>query len=218
MAELINSPLHDRHVALNATLAEFGGWNMPLQYGSIVEEHRAVRNGVGLFDVSHLGKVVVQGSGAAAFVNSCLTNDLGRISPGQAQYTLCCDTAGGVVDDMICYLVSDDEVFCVPNAANAAEVAALLSEAAPEGVRVLDRHNDFAILAVQGPSSREVLEALSVPVDLDYMEFVDTEVGDAQPGSAAPGTPGSSATSSWCPWQRRASSGTPSWQPVSRTA
>ncbi len=176
MAELINSPLHDKHVALNASFSEFGGWNMPLQYGSIVEEHNAVRSGVGLFDVSHLGKVVALGTGAASFVNECLTNDLERISPGSAQYTLCCDPDGGVVDDMICYLISDEEVFCVPNAANAAEVAARLKVAAPNGVEIRDLHTEYAILAVQGPSSPAVLAALSLPTELNYMQFTDTEV------------------------------------------
>ena len=110
-----------------------------------------------MFDVSHLGKATVRGPGAAAFVNACLSNDLGRIGPGQAQYTLCCDDAtGGVVDDLIAYLFADDDVFLVPNAANTAEVVRRLRAAAPAGVDVTDRHADFAVLAVQGPRSAEV--------------------------------------------------------------
>src|SRR3954471_20885827 len=89
---LKRSPLHERHVALGAKFAEFGGWEMPLEYpAGVLKEHAAVRNGVGIFDVSHLGKVRVRGAGAAALVNATLTNDLARISPGRAQYTLCCD-------------------------------------------------------------------------------------------------------------------------------
>ena len=107
MADLLTSPLHERHVALGAKFAEFGGWSMPLQYAGVVAEHRAVRTGVGVFDVSHLGKMRVSGPGAADFVNSVITNDLRRITPGQAQYTLLCNEAGGVIDDMICYLISD---------------------------------------------------------------------------------------------------------------
>ncbi len=92
--QLRPSPLHDRHVALGAKFAAFGGWTMPLEYSSTVKEHTTVREAVGLFDVSHLGKALVRGPGAAAYVNSCLTNDLDRIAPGQAQYTLCCARDG----------------------------------------------------------------------------------------------------------------------------
>src|ERR671939_1080456 len=114
---LLRSPLYDRHVALGAKFAAFGGWEMPLEYagGGVLKEHAAVREAVGIFDVSHLGKATVRGPGARAFVNACLTNDLGRIAPGQAQYTLCCDDAtGGVVDDLIAYLFADDHVFLIP--------------------------------------------------------------------------------------------------------
>src|SRR6188472_721019 len=98
---LLTSPLHERHVALGAKLAEFGGWLMPLEYTGAVKEHNAVRSAVGVFDVSHLGKAVVSGPGAAEYVNQCLTNDLERIRVGKAQYTLCCRADGGVVDDLI---------------------------------------------------------------------------------------------------------------------
>src|SRR5450631_4842418 len=95
--DLIRSPLHDRHVALGAKMGEFGGWTMPLEYvgGGVIAEHKAVRENVGVFDVSHLGKASVRGPGAAAFINATLTNDLGRITEGKAQYTLCCDETGG---------------------------------------------------------------------------------------------------------------------------
>ena len=171
---LLTSPLHARHEALGAKLAEFGGWSMPLEYAGagVVKEHTAVREAVGVFDVSHLGKATVTGPGAAEFVNSCLTNDLGRIGVGQAQYTLCCDDeTGGVVDDLIVYLRADDDVLLVPNAANTAEVVRRLAAAAPEGIEVTDRHRDLVVLAVQGPRSDEVLTALGLPVDHDYMAF-----------------------------------------------
>jgi len=171
MAELKTSVLHDRHLALGARFGEFGGWSMPLQYSSVVAEHKAVRSAVGVFDVSHLGKARVAGPGARAFVNGCLTNDLGRIEPGQAQYTLCCTPTGGVVDDLIAYLVSDDEVFLVPNAANTATVVALLAAEAPDGVVVTNEHDDWAVIAVQGPHSDEVLSALGMPAEFDYMQF-----------------------------------------------
>src|SRR5882757_76199 len=131
---LSRSPLYERHVALGAKLADFSGWEMPIEYagGGVIAEHTAVREGVGLFDVSHLGKATVQGAGAVDFLNTTLSNDLHRIGPGQAQYTLCCDDAsGGVVDDLIAYIRADDDVLLVPNAANTAEVARRLSVAAP---------------------------------------------------------------------------------------
>jgi aminomethyltransferase len=175
---LRTSPLHDRHVALGAKLAEFGGWSMPLEYAGqgVVKEHTAVREAVGIFDVSHLGKAVVQGPGAADLVNATLSNDLGRIGPGQAQYTLCCDDAtGGIVDDLIAYLHGDDRVFLVPNAANTAEVLRRLAAAAPAGVEVVDPHTSHAVLAVQGPSSDTVLEAVGLPAGHAYMSFVEAE-------------------------------------------
>ena len=174
--ELSTSPLHERHLALGAKMAEFGGWSMPLEYAGsgVVKEHVAVRDAVGIFDVSHLGKAVVRGPGAADLVNATLTNDLGRISPGRAQYTLCCDAAtGGIVDDLIAYLHADDHVFLMPNAANAAEVLARLNAQAPAGVEVLDRHRTHAVLAVQGTRSDEVLAAVGLPHGHSYMSFAE---------------------------------------------
>lgn len=169
--DLLQSPLHERHEALGAKFAEFSGWLMPLEYGGVLQEHAAVRDGVGVFDVSHLGKALVSGPGAAAFVNASLTNDLGRIHPGKAQYTLCCDADGGVVDDIIAYLRSDDEVFLIPNAANNTEVVARLSAAAPAGIDVTNQHRDYVVLAVQGTRSDEVLTALGLPVGHEYMSY-----------------------------------------------
>lgn len=175
---LLRSPLHERHLALGAKLAAFGGWEMPLEYagGGVLAEHEAVRRRVGVFDVSHLGKGVVRGHRAAEFVNATLTNDLRRISPGQAQYTLCCDDAtGGVVDDLIAYLHGEDEVFLVPNAANTAEVVRRLREAAPPGVQVEDLHRQLAVLAVQGPASDDLLADLGLPTGGEYMSFEAVE-------------------------------------------
>jgi aminomethyltransferase len=176
VTDLHRSPLHDRHVALGAKLADFGGWEMPIQYAGVVPEHTAVREAVGVFDVSHLGKGVVRGSvggmTALEFVNDRLTNDLGRIGPGQAQYTLCCDEeSGGVVDDLIAYLRSEDEVFLVPNAANSSQVVSRLAAEAPSGIQVEDLHHSLAVIAVQGPRSRELVEALGLPASHGYMAF-----------------------------------------------
>ena len=177
-ASLRTSPLHDRHVALGAKLAEFGGWSMPLEYAGsgVIKEHTAVREAAGIFDVSHLGKGLVHGPGAAEHVNATLSNDLGKIAPGQAQYTLCCDDAtGGIVDDLIAYLHGTDRVFLIPNAANTAEVLRRLRADAPDGVEVDDHHGTHAVLAVQGPRSDEILDAVGLPTGHDYMSFVEAE-------------------------------------------
>ena len=175
---LQHSPLDDRHRRLGAKMADFGGWEMPIEYpgGGVLREHEAVRTAVGIFDVSHLGKATVRGVGAAAYVDGCLTNALGRIAPGQAQYTLCCDDAsGGVVDDLIVYLRSDDDVLLVPNAANTSEIVRRLADAAPGGLEIANRHTDYGVIAVQGPRSTDLLAALGVPTDLAYMSYADAD-------------------------------------------
>lgn len=175
MADLLMSPIHDRHVALGAKMSDFGGWEMPIEYpgGGVVAEHTAVRENVGIFDVSHLGKARVSGPGAGDFVNTCFTNDLRKIGPGQAQYTMCCTEAGGVVDDLIAYVRSSEDVFLIPNAANTAKVVELLTAAAPVGIAVESLHRDYGVIAVQGPHSDAVLEALGLPIDHGYMSFVE---------------------------------------------
>ena len=172
---LLAGPLENRHRELGASFAEFGGWLMPVSYAGTVAEHTATRTTVGLFDVSHLGKALVKGPGAAEFVNSAFTNDLRRIGPGKAQYTLCCTESGGVIDDLIAYYVSDDEIFLVPNAANTAAVVAALQERAPDGLTITDEHRSRAVLAVQGPKSTDVVAGLGLPTDMDYMGYADAD-------------------------------------------
>ena len=173
--DLLHGPLEERHRERGATFAPFGGWLMPVSYAGTVGEHTATREAVGLFDVSHLGKALIAGPGAAEFVNATLTNDLNRIGPGKAQYTLCCTSGGGVIDDLIAYYVSDDEVFLVPNAANTAALVAAMTDVAPAGISITDEHRSYAVLAVQGPKSAEVLSALRLPAEMDYMAFTDAE-------------------------------------------
>lgn len=170
---LKRSPLHERHVALGAKFATFAGWTMPLEYAGagVLAEHAAVRSGVGVFDVSHLGKILVEGAGALDFLNACLTNDLQRISDGQAQYTLLCSMDGGVVDDLIAYRHAPDRVLLVPNAATCATVVDLLAAAAPSSVQVTNLHDALAVIAVQGRHSDATLRAAGLPVGHDYMAF-----------------------------------------------
>lgn len=175
---LFRSPLHEWHLAAGAKMAEFGGWTMPLEYagGGVLAEHAAVREGVGIFDVSHLGKLLVTGAGAAGYLNSRLSNDLDRIEPGKAQYHLLCNADGAVIDDLIAYLIDHDQVLLVPNAANSATVAEVLADGAPSGVTISDLHHERAVIAVQGPASDQLLAELRLPTELDYMAFA--ELGD----------------------------------------
>jgi len=175
----MKSPLYEWHGAMDAKLADFGGWDMPIEYpkgvagfsGGTLAEHAAVRERVGIFDVSHLGKISVKGPGAKAFVNSMVTNDLNRITSGQAQYNLFCNELGGVIDDLIVYEFADDDIFIIPNASNCAQVAADLIANEPSGIAVKNIHQEYAVLAVQGPDSTNVLTDLGVNLNLDYMSF-----------------------------------------------
>ena len=167
-------PLHEHHVSLGAKFGPFGAWEMPIEYatGTLVE-HNAVRNNVGVFDVSHMGKVRVLGHGAKDYVNSLFTNDLNRIGAGQAQYSMLCNETGGIIDDLIVYLVSEDEVRIIPNASNAHSVVEVLREYAPTSVIVEDLHLLQGIIAVQGPKSAELIALLDLPSSMDYMQFQD---------------------------------------------
>ena len=158
---LLTGPLHDRHTALGATLGAFGGWSMPISYpDGTVAEHTAVRTDVGVFDVSHLGKLAITGPGAAAFVNRCLTADLDKIGPGQAQYTLCCNASGGVLDDVIVYLVGPDErAGRAQRGQRGARRASCCGRRRRPGSTVVDRHRELAVLAVQGPRSADARAA-----------------------------------------------------------
>jgi len=164
-------PLFATHQASGAKFAAFGGWLMPVEYAGVLTEHAAVREQVGVFDVSHLGKLRFSGPGTAAYLNTRLANDLTRISSGQAQYTLLCNEAGGVVDDLIAYKIGEDDVLLIPNAANAATVAGRLAAGLPAGVTMADQHRDYVVLAIQGPASAPVMDALGLPSDMDYMAF-----------------------------------------------
>ena len=175
----MKSPLYDWHAQAEAKLADFGGWDMPIEYpkgvagfsGGTLAEHAAVRERVGLFDVSHLGKISVTGAGAKKFVNEMVTNDLSKIEAGSAQYNLFCNEAGGVIDDLIVYEFSESDLFLIPNAANCSEVARVLTEHAPPGVHVRNAHQEFGVLALQGPLAGKVIAALGLELALDYMEF-----------------------------------------------
>lgn len=176
-----HSPLHQQHVGRGAKMADFGGWLMPIDYpdtGTLVE-HTAVRERVGIFDVSHLGKASIKGPGALDFLNSAVTNDLHRISDGEAQYTMLCNSQGGVIDDLIVYRNSPEDLFLVPNASNTAGVVAALRSLADSTIDIVNLHEDYGVIAVQGPRSAEVLQSLGVDTNLDYMSFSHVTIAGA---------------------------------------
>src|SRR4051812_35037570 len=148
---LLQTPLHDRHVALGARMVPFAGWEMPVRYEGVIPEHRAVRTDAGVFDVSHMGEVEVEGPRATELLQGLLSNDLDRLAPGQAQYTLLTNEQGGIVDDLIAYRLEACRYLLVVNAANRDTDFAWLKEREISGSDVRDISDEYALLAVQGP-------------------------------------------------------------------
>ncbi|HUZ51585.1 MAG TPA: glycine cleavage system aminomethyltransferase GcvT [Streptosporangiaceae bacterium] len=165
------TPLAAVHEGLGATMTDFAGWLMPLRYGSETAEHNAVRRAAGLFDLSHMGELLITGDGAAAALDYALVGEASAIQPGRARYTMICAPDGGVIDDLIVYRLADSEYLVVANASNAATVAAELTERA-DGRRatVTDRTTDYALIAIQGPRSAGILAGLT-DTDLDRVRY-----------------------------------------------
>ncbi len=158
---LRRTPLYDRHAAAGAKLVPFAGWEMPIQYQSIKAEHLAVRQGAGVFDVSHMGEVCVRGPQAVAYLQRMYSNDLRRLAVGGAQYSVLCREDGGVLDDLFTYRLAELEFLTVTNAANHERDLAWLQEHASDfDVDVIDSAAKFAMLAVQGPTARALVATL----------------------------------------------------------
>ena len=155
------TPLHATHEKLGASFTDFGGWEMPLKYGSELEEHRAVRNDVGIFDLSHMGEITVQGPDAAAFLDYTLISNFSALKEGKAKYSMIVAEDGGILDDLITYKFSENHFMVVPNAANTAAVwAAFEARKGDFNVELSNNSEAFALVAVQGPRAIEVLEPL----------------------------------------------------------
>jgi aminomethyltransferase len=162
-APLQKTALYDTHKNLGARLVEFGGWLMPVQYTGIVDEHKAVRESAGVFDISHMGEFHVSGRGALAFLNGLLTNDAAKLAAGQGQYTLLLNDEGGVIDDLILYCLRDDEFLLVVNAAKIAEDRAWIEKHLTADVTFEDKSAATSALALQGPRSLQIARALLGP-------------------------------------------------------
>jgi aminomethyltransferase len=157
---LQRTPLHDRHVELGARMVPFAGWEMPVQYEGVIQEHRAVRTDAGVFDVSHMGEIEVEGPQAHAFLQSLLSNDLDKIRPGEAQYTLLTNERGGIIDDVIAYRLGECRYLIVVNASNREADYRWIKEREVRGTEVTDASAEYALLAVQGPRA---IERLGLP-------------------------------------------------------
>ena len=174
--ELKRTPLEDEHLRLGAKMAPFAGWQMPIEYEGALAEHRSVRTGVGLFDLTHLGKVEVVGPGALGMLQRLVTNDLSKADVGDALYNLVLNEGGGVIEDLIVYRMGEERYFVVPNASNAPRVLRMLEEEKADGPLHLMYHQDWCFLAVQGPEAKNVMTGIfPAATELDFMRCVETE-------------------------------------------
>ncbi len=172
MQTLRRTPLYEQHLAAGARMVPFAGWEMPVQYEGVVPEHRAVRADCGVFDVSHMGEIEVEGPRAAELLQSLLSNDLGRIAPGEAQYTLLTNEHGGIIDDLIVYQLDQFRFLLIVNASNRELDFAWMKEREISGSDVRDISDAYALLAVQGPRS---IERLELP-DRPAFSFAEAEI------------------------------------------
>src|SRR4030095_15665938 len=161
------SPLYEAHVGLGAKMVDFGGWQMPVSYPSgILEEHRATRTAVGVFDVCHMGEVHFAGAGAAATVQQLVTNDVARLENGRAFYTVACLPSGGIVDDLIVYRLAPDHYVAVVNASNSDKDIAWFREHGGRDCDIRDASAETGLIAYQGPAAAETLQPLTnVPLE-----------------------------------------------------
>ena len=170
-AALHRAPLYETHVGLGARMVPFAGYEMPVQYASIIDEHRTVRSAVGLFDLSHMGEIEVRGEEAVAFLRYALVSDPGLLEIGQAQYSMACDADGGIIDDLICYRLETDRYWVVCNASNRVAVVEQLTSLLGQGdfgAELEDRSDEIGLVAPQGPHAAAVLASLT-DVDLDQI-------------------------------------------------
>ncbi len=204
LAEIENlkkTPLYDEHVRLGGKMAGFGGWSMPIYYSSILAEHTASRQACGLFDVSHLGEVRVQGKGASDFLQKRLTNDIRKAKPGRILYNLLLQEDGGVMDDILVYCESSEDFYLIVNAANIESDFEALSAAAPSDVALTNHSDHMACLAVQGPKAEEALEKIFKfqLKKLPYYAFKEEKTADQSVWISRSGYTGEDGFEIFCP-------------------
>lgn len=170
VSTLKRTPLYDRHEYHRGKIIDFGGWELPVQYTGIIQEHHTVRNKAGIFDVSHMGEIDIIGAGADDFVRHLVTNDIKKLQDHQIMYTLMCYPHGGIVDDLLVYRFSDDHFFLVVNASNVNKDYEWILSHAPQGIKVTNVSEQYAQLAVQGPKAEEIMQRIS-DHDLSQIRF-----------------------------------------------
>ncbi|WP_042473792.1 glycine cleavage system aminomethyltransferase GcvT [Bacillus ndiopicus] len=175
MAELKRTPLFDAYAQYGGKTIDFGGWELPVQFSSIKDEHDAVRNRAGLFDVSHMGEIFVEGADALAYLQKILSNDISKIAVGGAQYSAMCYESGGIVDDLLTYRLSENSYLLCVNAANIEKDYEWMMQHAEGDVTINNRSDEFAQIALQGPLAEEVLQTLTATdlKEIKYFKFQD---------------------------------------------
>ncbi|MFO0957915.1 MAG: glycine cleavage system aminomethyltransferase GcvT [Isosphaeraceae bacterium] len=187
MPTLLRTALHDWHASHGGRLVEFGGWSMPVQYTTIIDEHRAVRERAGLFDIGHMGRLVFSGPDAEALVEKVTTNHVAKLKPGQIQYSLMCNPAGGVIDDVLVYRMSDGGLRMVCNASNRHAVLDQFQAQSGRFEATLDDHTKTtAMIAVQGPKAAEIVASVT-DVDLGALKYYRVAEGRFTAGPAVQG-------------------------------
>lgn len=178
--EIKSTPLESLHIELGARMVPFAGWNMPVQYTSNMDEHIAVRESLGVFDISHMGQFFLEGDGAEEWLNGILANDVMKLAIGEAQYTFMLNEEGGVIDDLIIYRWAEDQIFMVVNASMIDEDYAWLSSHLVDGITLKNESDDWAGMAVQGPNAAEKYSELFPSRELPNRNGIDTWEQDGQ--------------------------------------
>lgn len=197
------SPLHAVHQALDARMIAFAGWEMPVWYSSILDEHRAVRTAAGLFDVSHMGEILIEGKGALDAVQHLMTNDANRLAAGRVQYTAMCNGNGGIIDDLTVYRFRGERFMLVVNASNIAKDYAWIKRHVKGDAVVSNISDTAALLAVQGPASEAILQKLT-PEDLSQLRYYgccETSVDECSAWVSRSGYTGEDGFEIYCYWQ-----------------
>jgi aminomethyltransferase len=203
-APLRRTPLYESHVALGGRIVPFAGWEMPVQYTGIVDEHTAVRTAAGLFDVCHMGELEMRGEYALQVVNYLVTNDVGKLEDGQALYTCCCNAKGTILDDLIVYRAAQDRLLIVCNASNRDKIAKVFSQAAEHHCEFVDRSDETALIALQGPKAFDVLDLAGSDAatlrKLKSFHFRDAIVANVRCTVARTGYTGEDGVEIFCAW------------------